>query len=156
MEVPESLPAGTYPAQFGGVEDGGEQQFGPTLIWTFYANTGVSQTGEPVWQKIDAMSSLKFTPRAKGAQWVAALIGRPLGRGEDFDLDSIPKGTPCLIAVEENPDSGFSKIVGVFPAPQTPATPIANTRAQIAAEAPFVPTSATADTGWTPPEEIPF
>ena len=110
-EKPEAIEAGTYPATFLRVEDGGEGEFGPYWIWWFLV-----EAGDGAITTVSGASSTKFGPRAKAHQWTKALIGRSIEAGETIDFDTLP-GRDCSLVLSIN-ENDFNAIDSVVTAEQ--------------------------------------
>jgi hypothetical protein len=102
-----TVPAGTYPATFLGLEAKESREGNPYYRWSFEASTtnGV--------REVSGVSSPNTGPKAKAYRWLAGLIGRRPGPDELIDENKLI-GQACLIVVEEN-DDGFGNVVEVLP-----------------------------------------
>ncbi len=65
---------------------------------------------------LSAISSMNMGPQSKSYKWLTALLRRPLLAGEQLDD---PIGANALLVVGDN-KKGYSTILDVLPAPQTP------------------------------------
>jgi hypothetical protein len=86
----DGLPDGLYPARFLEVKEG-EGDNGAYLIWRFEA---LPDDGSPV--AVSSISSTKFTPQAKGRQWLEALLSEPLEPGDEIDFATL-RNRACQI-----------------------------------------------------------
>jgi hypothetical protein len=126
----EVLPEDTYDAVFVNVE-AAESQLGEFWKWEF----GVDHDGKP--RRVTAASSPKLTRGTKAGQWVAAIQGRPVDSGDEFDFGAI-QGKPCrLLLIIDDTDRGqFNKVDRVMPPrPEQKQQPVAVSQAPD--EAPF-------------------
>lgn len=106
QEAPD-VEEGTYEADFDGVEEGPEGQFGPSIRWNFTAYV----EGEP--EKVNGLTSTSTSTKSKGYEWLTAVMGRQPEVGEAIDFDSL-KGSRCKVLVEDNA-KGWPGVTKVFP-----------------------------------------
>jgi hypothetical protein len=81
--------------------------------------------------RFTANSSAKLTRGTKGGQWVAAIQGRLVESGEDFDFGTI-QGKPCrlLLGIDDTERGEFNRIDKIMAPKPVPVVPV---------EAPQVP-----------------
>jgi hypothetical protein len=99
------LTPGLYRASLDMIEDK-DGEHGTYLVWTFVVEQPDGRTVD-----VTALSSAKFSPKAKARQWVEALLRRTLHAGEEVDTDLLI-GRECQILVDLQPlDDGGSRNV---------------------------------------------
>lgn len=114
------VPDGTYPGTLIALEDFLAPDFNnpddnKTLRrWTFGLDGEVDVDGNPA--EIDGVSSTALGPRSKAYEWIEALLGRKLDKGETITRSMLLNKT-CLVKVEQNKD-GYSKVTAIIPAPR--------------------------------------
>src|SRR5262245_49262299 len=104
-----TVPAGTYVAQFAGVEPKQHKEYGDGLCWKFRISQG-PQTGK---------TTLRFTgptpsPNSVCGRIVSGLVGRPLKPDEEIEFDSY-LGKSFLIIVEPAQRDGLTRVAAVTP-----------------------------------------
>jgi len=109
---------GTYQATITAVQEAESTKDGSHYRrWDFTLDDGRTVTGT---------TSLAFSPSSKAGEWMTAILGRPLKKGEEIE----PVGERCTISVVLN-EQGYERIAGVFaatspkPAPVRSASPAA-------------------------------
>lgn len=122
----EVLPAGIYEASVNDIVVGegtylndksGQYETSDYLTWKFSILSGPF-AGRLIW----GFSSTKLTPGAKATPWVSALLGRPLGVGEQVDTDAL-LGCNCLLTLgiepkKKDPMQKQNRVLAVSPALQ--------------------------------------
>lgn len=114
------VPDGTYPGTLIGLEDFEAPDFNnpednKTLRrWTFGLDGEVDADGNPA--EIDGVSSTALGPRSKAYEWIEALLGRKLEKGEAITRSQLLNKT-CLVKVAQNED-GYSKVAGLTAKPK--------------------------------------
>ena len=94
QEAPD-VEEGTYEADFDGVAEGPDGQYGPSIKWQFTAYV----EGEPT--PVNGLTSTSTSVKSKGYEWLTAILGRQPGVGETIDLDAL-KGARCKVLIEKN------------------------------------------------------
>jgi len=93
-KAPE-IEEGLFEADFDGVEEGPELQFGPTLRWNFTAYV----QGDPT--PINGLTTRSSSTRSKAYTWLSAILGRQPEVDENIDIDTL-KGRRCRVMIEDN------------------------------------------------------
>ena len=105
-EVVPVLPPGIYPARFGSISQGHNDN-GIYWLLTFVARDGDNDV------EITATTSPRITPKTKMGKWLTTMLGRPIAVGEHIDFDDVID-TPVQLVVEIN-DAGYSRIANILP-----------------------------------------
>jgi len=117
IKAPATVPAGTYPGTFGGIEAKESQRdHNPYLRWTL---TVLTHEGL---KDVSGVSSTATGPKSKSYRWFAGLLGRKPAPDERINVDSLI-GRPCTVVLEENED-GFSNVVEILPPPRLSETTV--------------------------------
>ncbi len=106
-----TLEEGCYPALLENIEER-EGSTGRYCRWVFAAQ---SPQGDPI--PVAGLTSLRSGPKAKGRQWVEAILGSKMKAGEEIDLDELV-GKPCRVQVTvvDLEDGGrFNRVEKVLP-----------------------------------------
>jgi hypothetical protein len=102
---------GTYQATITAVQEATSTKDGSKYRrWDFTLDDGRTVTGT---------TSLAFSATSKAGEWLTAILGRPLVKGEEIE----PVGQRCTISVVLNPD-GYERIAGVFAPTSSKPTPV--------------------------------
>jgi hypothetical protein len=97
------LKPGVYPATLRSIEERQKDQ-DSYLIWKFAVQP---KKGPEV--EVSTLSSTKCSPKAKARQFIEALLGRPMTRGEEF-APAMLYGKPCQLVVSiQTYDDGGSR-----------------------------------------------
>jgi hypothetical protein len=108
IKSPATVPAGTYQAVFGGIEEKTSKRDGaPYFRWTFEARTPEGP------KDVSGVSSINTGPKSKAYGWLAGLLGRKPLPDELLDETALA-GSACIVVLEEN-DDGFANVVDVLP-----------------------------------------
>ena len=109
----------TYPGVLRDIEPSEEDgPFGPYLTWT----AGILTDDGEV--EVEGRTSDRWKGNTKARAWYSAMLGRPLVKGEDIDLDAVI-GKPArfvVIVVESNKGIAFNRIDDIKP-PKANAPP---------------------------------
>lgn len=109
IKAPATVPAGTYPATFQGVEEKtSARDQSAYLRWSFTVAEG----------DVSGTSSTNTGPMSKAHKWLKGVTGRSPKPDETFDTDALI-GRPCMVVLETN-DNGFSNVVDVLPSATSP------------------------------------
>jgi hypothetical protein len=109
----EQVPPGIWSAVVTEVGPGQPGEYGPTLLWKFTVQTAAGVMAA------DSITGQNISPQSKAGKFIAALIGRHLSPGEEFDT-VVLVGKACQVIVEAKPDSMFTNITSLAPATQLP------------------------------------
>src|SRR5262249_8963091 len=104
-----TVPAGTYVAQFAGVEPKQRKEYGDGLCWKFRISQG-PESGKTALRFTGAILS----PNSACGRLAAGLLGRPLKQDEEIDFASFV-GKSFLIAVEPAQKDGLTRVAAVTP-----------------------------------------
>lgn len=104
-----TVPAGSYTAQFAGVEPKKHKEFGDGLCWKFRITQG-PQMGK---------TALRFTgptpsPKSACGRMVSGLVGRALEPDEEIDIANFV-GKTYLIVVDQVKEDGMTRVEAVTP-----------------------------------------
>jgi hypothetical protein len=103
-------PAGTYLAQFVGVDTTNSNDFGPGLRWKF-----IVTQGELVGRMLSRVTGDKPTPANSCGKLLAGMLGQPLIVDKELDPDQFI-GRSFLVVVAPS-KTGQTRIEAVIPAP---------------------------------------
>ncbi len=102
---------GDYRAQFTGYEEVEEGAHGPFVKYFF---TVLDE--EHAGRSLKGVTSTAFNPKSKSWAWIHALLGRPIERGEEIELDDLVGRKVVLDIDHQQTDRGtFERIAGVRP-----------------------------------------
>ena len=106
----EPMEAGDYRARFTGYEED-EGVHGP-FVKMYFEILDKEYAGK----SLKGIASAKFNPLSKLFAWTQALLGRPIERGEELELDDLVE-RECMLTIEhQSTDRGiFERIVSVRP-----------------------------------------
>lgn len=129
----DPLPTGEYDARLVNIETA-DGQYGVQVKFTFEL-TDASHSG----RRLTAYARLSDSLKGKLAQYVSALLGRPLQAGEVIDWNALPN-RPCRLVVLKavKPDgTTYNRVESVLPVPPQATAPSPTTPAQ--GNDPFTP-----------------
>lgn len=112
----ETVPAGTYPAVFKGIEEKTNDK-GAYYMWRFEVTGKTGKTADVV-----GSSSTSFGPKAAAFGWAGILRGAPYEPGDGINIEELV-GRECMVVVTKEPRSDGqgdrNKIIALQPRHKT-------------------------------------
>jgi hypothetical protein len=108
LKFKDSIPPGSYNAEFLGVEETNHQEYGPGLNWLFKVSSGKHKG-----QKTGRITAGECTKKNAAGKFLVALVGRSWDVAKTADVDDFI-GTSCQIVVAET-DSGATRVESFIP-----------------------------------------
>ncbi len=97
VQSTEPIPTGEYTVELTAIELV-DTAYGKQLKWTFLVPEHK--------RTLVAYSSLSTSPKSKCVRWASALLNRPIGVGEQVDLESLVGKTATASVVRKRKDDG--------------------------------------------------
>ncbi len=115
IKAPASVPEGTYPAVFSGLDEKTSREGVPFWRWEFALRTAGGEL------TVSGASSTNTGPKAKSYKWLTSLLGRKPQPGEVLGTNL--SGRPCLLVLAQD-EQGYNDVADVLPPARLPGAAV--------------------------------